>query len=235
MGLTRFQRSPVRHGPQEFVAMTLPYSMGKLNPTKIIAENCYWFFSDSRQKIKLGKTKPKVQPAPNKLLSPGCHQGMNPVLHGLFWYTFLPTYLWTKVAQQVGASSQASLSRDPSWKTNKRLPGLRLKSKFLSSDPNYTCKPFGWKHAKYNELVTLSNFIAAGMQAGRTRSFFHHPYFHSFTHTSKSIKITTIYLACMIWLSKPGPVSKWPQNWRPLWWQVSLLACYFTKINAFLI
>ena len=102
-------------------------------------------------------------------LTLGCHQGMYPVLHGLFWYPFGPIYLCKKGRTTGGRlfASFAGILRNPSWKIN----GYQVQS----SDPNCTCKPFGGKNPTYKFHFLISYYCR---QAGRKKHFFHNPSFH---------------------------------------------------------
>ena len=83
---------------------------------KKCAEIFKLFFADPLERIeRLAKQSQRYNQFQTYFTALGCHQGMNPVFHGLFLCSLLPSY--KKVAQPVGDSSQAPLWRDPSWKT----------------------------------------------------------------------------------------------------------------------
>ena len=121
---------------------------------------------------KLGKTKPKVQPVPNKLLNPG----MPPRNESSSPWPFL-VYLWTHILMKKRSHNRwASLRKlhrhlcEEIQAETKWLPGSEFR-------PQLHMQTFWVKNPTYNESA-FSNLIAAGRQAGRKDYFFHNHSFH---------------------------------------------------------
>ena len=120
---------------------------------------------------KLGKTKPKVQPVPNKLLNPG----MPPRNESSSPWPLL-VYLWTHILMQKRSHNRWASLRKLHRHLCEEIQAEQNGYQVQSSDPNCTWKPFGGKNP----------LMQAGKLVEKTIFFTTIPSIQAFRHISKN-------------------------------------------------